>query len=170
MCNPPARPLRAEDWAYERRGEAGDGAGQESAAVHSMTWSARPKSDGGIVRPSALAVLRLIISSNFIGCSTERLAGFALDRAPRREPCINGLMRQRLECFRRRRREPRIVGFALGTATRNHGANDAAYAASVTMSSTVSFSIADGAFSTVTATSARWRRTSSGRSDCCWSA
>ena len=30
---------------------------------HSITWSARCRSDGGIVRPSALAVLRLITSS-----------------------------------------------------------------------------------------------------------
>src|SRR5262249_11173106 len=32
---------------------------------------------GGIVRPRAFAVLRLIISSNFVGCSTGRSAGFA---------------------------------------------------------------------------------------------
>src|SRR5215470_101692 len=32
---------------------------------------------GGIVRPSAVAVLRLIISSNFVGCSTGRPAGLA---------------------------------------------------------------------------------------------
>jgi len=30
-----------------------------------------PSSDCGIVRPSALAVLRLMTSSNFVGCSTE---------------------------------------------------------------------------------------------------
>src|SRR5437899_1099734 len=77
MCNPPARPLRAEDWAYERRGEAGDGAGQESAAVHSMTLSARPSTGGGIVRPRAFAVLRLTTSSNFVGCSTGRSPGLA---------------------------------------------------------------------------------------------
>jgi hypothetical protein len=29
------------------------------------------------VRPSALAVLRLTTSSNFVGCSTGRSAGFA---------------------------------------------------------------------------------------------
>ena len=42
-----------------------------------ITSSARPSSDGGIVRPSALAVLRLITSSNLVGCSTGRSAGLA---------------------------------------------------------------------------------------------
>ena len=45
--------------------------------AHSMTWSARPSSDWGIVSRSALAVLRLMTSSNFVGCSTGRSAGFA---------------------------------------------------------------------------------------------
>src|SRR5262245_22800296 len=36
---------------------------QEAAAVHySITWSARASSDGGIVRPRALAVFRLMIN------------------------------------------------------------------------------------------------------------
>ena len=42
---------------------------------YSITWSARCRSDGGIVRPRALAVLRLMTSSNFVGCSTGRSAG-----------------------------------------------------------------------------------------------
>jgi hypothetical protein len=33
--------------------------------------------DSGIVRPRALAVRRLITSSNFVGCSIGRSAGFA---------------------------------------------------------------------------------------------
>ena len=40
----------------------------------------------GIVRPSDLAVLRLIASSNFAACTTGRSAGFAL-----------GLMRTEIE-------------------------------------------------------------------------
>src|SRR5262245_4523301 len=37
---------------------------EEPARIHySITWSARSSRDGGIVRPSALAVLRLITSS-----------------------------------------------------------------------------------------------------------
>ena len=42
-----------------------------------MTWSARRSTDCGIVSPSAFADLRLITSSNFVGCSTERSAGLA---------------------------------------------------------------------------------------------
>ena len=42
-----------------------------------ITWSARPTTDCGIVSPSALPVLRLITSSNFVGCSTGRSAGLA---------------------------------------------------------------------------------------------
>src|SRR3989449_3955235 len=42
-----------------------------------MISSARARMDGGIVSPSALAVLRLITSSNFVGCSTGRSPGLA---------------------------------------------------------------------------------------------
>jgi len=34
-----------------------------------MTSSARSRNDCGIVNPSAFAVLRLMTSSNFVGCS-----------------------------------------------------------------------------------------------------
>src|SRR5476649_2414305 len=37
--------------------------------LYSITSSARERNVGGTVRPSALAVLRLITSSNFVGCS-----------------------------------------------------------------------------------------------------
>src|SRR6185436_15469377 len=47
------------------------------AASHSMTSSARARIDCGTVRPSALAVLRLMTSSNLVGCSTGRSAGLA---------------------------------------------------------------------------------------------
>src|SRR6516225_7525298 len=40
----------------------------ERAAPHSITSSARASSVGGMVRPSALAVLRLMTSSNLVGC------------------------------------------------------------------------------------------------------
>src|SRR5262245_18296209 len=43
----------------------------------SMTWSARPGTDGGTVSPSAFAVLRLIARAKRQGCSTGRSAGFA---------------------------------------------------------------------------------------------
>jgi hypothetical protein len=42
-----------------------------------ITSSASRSREGGIVIPSALAVLRLRTSSNFVGCSTGRSAGLA---------------------------------------------------------------------------------------------
>src|SRR5262249_33887615 len=49
----------------------------ERAPLHSITSSARASSVGGIVRPSARAVIRLITRPNVVGCSTGKLAGFA---------------------------------------------------------------------------------------------
>src|SRR5262249_48744643 len=43
---------------------------------HSITSSARPSSVMGNIRPSALAVLRLMTSSTFTACCTGRSAGF----------------------------------------------------------------------------------------------
>jgi hypothetical protein len=48
-----------------------------SSTAYWITWSARWSSVCGIVRPSALAVLRLITNSQFVGCSTGRSAGLA---------------------------------------------------------------------------------------------
>ena len=45
--------------------------------VHSITSSAVVSSDGGMVRPSVFAVLRLTTNSNFAGCTTGRSAGFS---------------------------------------------------------------------------------------------
>src|ERR1044072_2603292 len=44
---------------------------------HLITRSALASTFGGIVRPICLAVLRLITSSNFVGCSIGSSAGFA---------------------------------------------------------------------------------------------
>src|SRR5262249_23832091 len=44
---------------------------------HSITSSARASSVSGTVRPSALAVLMLITSSNLVGACTGRSAGFS---------------------------------------------------------------------------------------------
>ena len=44
---------------------------------YSITSSARASSDGGIGRPSALAVLRLITNSYLVGACTGRSAGFS---------------------------------------------------------------------------------------------
>src|SRR6478736_9706007 len=44
---------------------------------YSITSSARARSVSGTSRPSALAVLRLITSSYFVGACTSRSAGFS---------------------------------------------------------------------------------------------
>src|SRR5262249_20136729 len=44
---------------------------------HSITSSARPSSIGGTSRPIAFAALRLITSSNLVGCSTGNSPGLA---------------------------------------------------------------------------------------------
>src|SRR5262245_2835008 len=49
----------------------------ELAAGHSITSSAVASSVGGTVRPSSLAVARLMTSSNFDACITNRSAGLA---------------------------------------------------------------------------------------------
>ena len=46
-------------------------------ALHSITSSARASIVGGMVRPSAFAVFRLITNSKIVGCSTGRSAGLA---------------------------------------------------------------------------------------------
>jgi hypothetical protein len=46
-------------------------------SIYWMSSSARARTAGGIVSPSILAVLRLITSSNLLGCSMGRSAGFA---------------------------------------------------------------------------------------------
>jgi len=46
-------------WPHQSRGH--------TCIRHSITWSARCRRDGGIVRPRALAVLRLMTSSNVVG-------------------------------------------------------------------------------------------------------
>src|SRR6202030_1074591 len=60
-----------------RRGHRGAQQEHQLAPPHSMTSSAWARMEGGTVRPSALAVLRLITSSNLVGCSTGRSAGLA---------------------------------------------------------------------------------------------
>src|SRR5262249_7525158 len=49
----------------------------ELASPHSITSSASASSLSGIWTPSALAVLRLMISSNLVGTCTGRSAGFS---------------------------------------------------------------------------------------------
>jgi hypothetical protein len=53
------------------------GANFGSERIHSITSSARATSEGGISMPNVFAVLRLMKSSNLVGCSTGKSAGFA---------------------------------------------------------------------------------------------
>src|SRR4029079_12468296 len=62
-----AREQRADD---EREEEHRVLAQQAAARLHAITRSANTRLDGGIARPSARAVLRLITSSKREGCST----------------------------------------------------------------------------------------------------
>src|SRR5262249_10079828 len=48
-----------------------------AARDHSITSSAMASKEGGTVRPSILAVLALITSSNLLDCKTGKSAGFA---------------------------------------------------------------------------------------------
>ena len=48
-----------------------------SRSLYSITSSARPISGSGMVRPSALAVFRLMINSTLVACWTGRSAGFS---------------------------------------------------------------------------------------------
>src|SRR5262249_7765101 len=60
-----------------------------SSTSYSITWSARTSTDCGIVRPSALAVLRLMTSSNRVGRSIGISAGLDPFRTrPTRWPAV----------------------------------------------------------------------------------
>src|SRR5262249_18322287 len=48
----------------------------ERPPFHSITSSARASSVAGTIRPSALAVVKLMTRSNLVGCSTGMSAGF----------------------------------------------------------------------------------------------
>src|SRR5262249_47765119 len=70
----PSRPLRiGRERPSSRAAEQSD----EVAAVHSITCSAPASSILGITMPRAVAVLRLITSSNLVGVCTGRSAGLA---------------------------------------------------------------------------------------------
>ncbi len=77
-------PEEADEFAGDRRHASARGPAPKPAhrvyrsrPRYSITRSAWRRIVCGIVRPSALAVLRLMTSSNFVGCSTGRSPGFA---------------------------------------------------------------------------------------------
>src|SRR4029077_9889888 len=57
---------------------------------YSITSSARSRNDSGIIRPSALAVVRLRTNSNLVGCST----GISPGLVPRRILSTNSAVRR----------------------------------------------------------------------------
>jgi len=67
---------QAATTAYQQ-GARAEGKNKFAAAVHSITLSARSRIESGILMPSAFAALRLMNSSNVVGCSTGRSPGFA---------------------------------------------------------------------------------------------
>src|SRR6516225_606219 len=69
--------IRARFLASEARPLLAAPSSSWRTARHSITSSARASTVSGTVRPSARAVLRLIVSSYFEACSTGRSAGFA---------------------------------------------------------------------------------------------
>ena len=56
---------------------AADHGGAPPGNGHLITWSARSKTELGILRPSASAVFKLIINSSLVGCSIGKSPGFA---------------------------------------------------------------------------------------------
>src|SRR5262245_42334347 len=75
----PGQPSHLLSPGSARRGEetASQNPEERPPVHYSITWSARWSSAGGIVRPSAFAVLRLMTSSNVAGSWTGRSAGLA---------------------------------------------------------------------------------------------
>ena len=71
------RARRARPCRQRPRGRGTAQRRDEGAPPHSITSSARASRVGGISRPSALAVIRLMIRSNLVGCSTGRSLAFA---------------------------------------------------------------------------------------------
>jgi hypothetical protein len=69
--------LRARRERPRRRRRAADEHDNIAPLHHSMTSSARASSVGGTSRPSALAVLRLMISSYLVAACTGKSAGFS---------------------------------------------------------------------------------------------
>jgi hypothetical protein len=69
-----ARVTARRGWHNRRAPEQRD---ELAPSDHSITSSAVASSVGGTVRPSALAVLRLMTSSTFADCWTGKSAGFS---------------------------------------------------------------------------------------------
>ena len=95
--NPPHQAVYSSICAFDVRYAPGGGAKTDTAdgplrantgndKAYSITSSARPSSIGGTSRPIAFAALRLITSSNLVGCSTANSPGLAPLRILSDEP------------------------------------------------------------------------------------
>src|SRR5688500_3350587 len=79
IANPKSsnHPIRSRQHVRRNRDYFGFSIADFRLFGHRITRSALARTLGGIVNPICLAVLRLIASSNFVGCSTGRSLGFA---------------------------------------------------------------------------------------------
>jgi hypothetical protein len=113
------RTARGGQAAHQGRGPADGGQHRQAAGaaadlklgsghVYSITLSARANNAGGTVTPIALAVLRLITSSNLVGCSTGMSAtlmqrtGARVSEGEGKRPLLQvteGAHRLRTKCF-----------------------------------------------------------------------
>ena len=79
LLRPHASRRNAAPKTWEHRGSRSDSPQhegvQQNRQLYSINRSAATCSPSGMVSSSAAAVLRLIVSSNFTGCSTGRSAG-----------------------------------------------------------------------------------------------
>jgi hypothetical protein len=68
---------KQNDHSRERDRQQFDQCCHKTSTSYLITLSARASTFGGIVRPICLGVFRLMMNSNFFGCSTGRSAGLA---------------------------------------------------------------------------------------------
>src|SRR5215831_19852352 len=101
------------------RGASGHGVAPPTRAMnsrrfHSITSSARASTLAGTLRPSALAVVRLMTRSNLVGCSTGMSAGFA----PRRTLSTRSAARRNRSGRFAPHQTSRLDGLPIGVARR----------------------------------------------------
>jgi hypothetical protein len=88
---PRSRRIAERHWRAASIAQSDIGFAQHRArpATHSITSSARSSIPGGTVRPSSIAILRLMTSSNVVGCWTGRSAAQSIARIAL-SVCIRG--------------------------------------------------------------------------------
>ena len=76
-CTPGKECVREQNWIQLAHVAERHRRARWKSTYYSMTLSARASTEGGTARLSALAVFRLTMNSNFVGCSTGKSAGLA---------------------------------------------------------------------------------------------